>query len=438
MTVSGVQWLVTAEVLNGRIGEGHWIEGDRNSEGRGESAEARRPADVPAAAMTDVLTVGRAHRPTDSVDTCSTPPSLMWTQFETNPFPVYARLRRDFPLVRDESLDAWVVSRYADVRAALCDPRLAPPDNTLRTARADHTPLRTVLSAALRNHAPTNLRRTAFGAAEELAWRAAAEIRRCGSTDLVPTFCEALPVQVLTAALGLPSADAPRLRLSCNAAASKPRLACLEPHIAARRSEPGDDLLSTLCAAEIEGRPLTDQEIQRMCAVLLTAGARTTEKALALFLTNLVDHPDAQAAVAEKPDLVHAAWAESLRRDPPTHVVFRRATEAVDLPSGTIPAGATVACLPASANRDPAHFADPDHFDIRRPERDEFAASAENLAFGAGERSCLGAHLARLLGETVSALLHHLPHLRWTDGFTPTPQGLINRSTPRLRVTARP
>ncbi|MGD3111574.1 cytochrome P450 [Streptomyces sp. YGL11-2] len=201
----------------------------------------------------------------------------------------------------------------------------------------------------------------------------------------------------------------------------------------------GDDFLSALCTSEIEGRLLTDREVQGTCSLLLAAGADTAEKALALFLTNLVDHPDAQTAVADTPDLLDAAWAESLRRDPPTHIIVRQAHEAVDLPSGTVPAGATVACVLASANRDPERFPDPDRFDIHRPERidREFAASADHLGFGAGRHFCLGAHLARLLGQTVSVLLHHLPRLRWADGFTPTPHGLISRTTPHLKVTAQ-
>ncbi|QLH26680.1 cytochrome P450 [Streptomyces sp. Rer75] len=442
----------------------------------GEAAEVRRLAEVLAAAMADVLawhqTSSRYHwhgRPVAAVDTRRTPLSLMWTQFERDPFPVYARLRAHFPLMRDEPLDAWVVSRYRDVRAALCDPRFTSDNYSwqsgpmvgrilLEMNGSEHTAHRAVMSPAFRGRALTALRGAAFDAAEELAGRAAEEVRLQGSTDLVTSFCQELPIRVMTAVLGLPVDDAPRLRPWYNAGmsfvadhrqdpatlqrgldASKALFAYLEPHIDARRAEPGDDLLSALCTREIDGRLLTDREVQGTCSLLLAAGADTSEKALALFLTNLVEHPDTQTAVADSPDLLEAAWAESLRRDPPTHVIVRQTAQAVDLPSGTVPAGSTVACLLASANRDPEFFSDPDRFDVHRPERidREFAASATHLAFGAGRHFCLGAHLARLLGQTVSVLLRHLPGLQWADGFTPVPHGLISRTTPHLKVTAR-
>ncbi|MEU1409653.1 cytochrome P450 [Streptomyces sp. NPDC005728] len=445
-------------------------------QGGGEAAEARRLAEVLAAAMSDVLawhqTSSRYHwrgRPTSTVDVRRTPPSLVWAQFETDPFPVYARLRDHFPLMRDEPLDAWVISRYRDVRAALCDPRFTSDNYSwqsgpmvgrilLEMGGTEHTAHRAVMSPAFRGRALMALRQAAFDAAEGLAVRAVEEIRLHGSTDLVPSFCQGLPIRVMTAVLGLPVRDARRLRPWYNAGmsfvadhrqdpailqrgldASKELFAYLEPHIAARRAAPEDDLLSALCTSEIDGRLLTDREIQGTCSLLLAAGADTSEKALALFLTNLVDHPDTQTAVADDPDLLDASWAESLRRDPPTHIIVRQAAEAVDLPSGTVPAGATVACLLASANRDPEHFPDPDRFDIHRPERidKEFAASAEHLGFGAGRHFCLGAHMARLLGQTVQVLLQHMPHLRWADGFTPVPHGLISRTTPHLKVTTR-
>ncbi|MFD0475392.1 cytochrome P450 [Nonomuraea thailandensis] len=102
------------------------------------------------------------------------------------------------------------------------------------------------------------------------------------------------------------------------------------------------------------------------------------------------------------------------------------------------PPEATVACLLASANRDPAHFTDPDRYDLHRTATTtdrQFAASAAHLAFGAGRHFCLGAHLARLLGTTMPILLRALPGLRWADGFTPTETGLISRGPVSLLIT---
>ncbi|SDP98952.1 cytochrome P450, partial [Lentzea jiangxiensis] len=297
----------------------------------------------------------------------------------------------------------------------------------------------------------------AFDLAKSLAVRTSGRIRRTGDADLVSVFCAGLSIQVMARVLGLPAEDTDLLRPWASAGmayvsdhrqdpatlrrgldARDDLYAYLAPQISRRRTDPGDDLLSVLCTTPVDGRLLTDDEVSGSCALLLAAGADTAGKGLALFLSNLVDHPDVLAELHADPSLIDAAWAESLRRDPPTHMVLRQTTEAVDLPSGRVPAGATVACILASANRDPRQFAEPDRFDIHRLTNvdREFAASAGHVAFGAGRHFCLGAHLARLLGRTVPVLLAELPGLRWSDGFTPVSTGLISRAPKELRVTA--
>ncbi|KOV83508.1 hypothetical protein ADL03_20600 [Nocardia sp. NRRL S-836] len=403
-----------------------------------------------------------------AVDTSLTPPSLIWAEFERDPYPVYARLREDFPVMRDEPLDAWVLSRYQDVRTALCDSRFSSANYSwqsgpvvgrilLEMGGSEHTAHRALMSPAFRGRAMNALSEAAFDLAQSLAVRTAGRIRRTGDADLVSTFCAELPIQVMVRVLGLPAGDADVVRPWASAGmafvsdhrqdpatlrrgfdARDDLYAYLAPHISERRADPGDDLLSVLCTTAVEGRLLTDDEVSGSCALLLAAGADTAEKGLALFLANLVDHPDVLGELRADPSLVDAAWAESLRRDPPTHMVLRQTSEAVDLPGGRVPAGATVACILASANRDPRQFTEPDRFDIHRLTNvdREFAASAGHLAFGAGRHFCLGAHLARLLGRTVPVLLAELPGLRWSDGFTPVSSGLISRAPRELRVTA--
>ncbi|WP_083982212.1 cytochrome P450 [Actinomadura hibisca] len=455
----------------------------RHRRGTSELAPAIAMADrlqaTMAAAVSWYRSAGRYHwqRPSGSageLDAARTPPSLVWARFERDPYPLYDRLRREFPLMRDEPLDMWVVSRYDDVRAALRDPALSSDSYAWQTGAlvgrtllemdgGEHTAHRALMSPAFRGRAIAALRETAFTTAAELARSAARQIRSRGHTDLITSFCRDLPIRVMTAVLGLPEHDIDILRpwykagfaymsdhrqdpatLQRGLAARDDLYAYLAPQVATRRARPTGDLLSALCTERVDGEPLTDDQVKGSCAVLLAAGADTTDRALSFFLANLLDNPDALAELRADPALVDLAWAESLRRDPPTQIVVRRTTRAVDLPSGRLPADATVACVLAAANRDPARFPDPDRYDLHRAGATggnaregsrEFAASAEHLAFGAGRHFCLGAHLARLLGQTVPTLLAAVPGLRWADGFTPAETGLISRGPVSLLVT---
>ncbi|MCT9110356.1 cytochrome P450 [Streptomyces mirabilis] len=357
------------------------------------------------------------------------PPSLLTPGIERDPYPLYRTLRQRFPLVYDRPFGAWLVSRYADVRAALADPRLvaAPPGRTLAHLEGGtHSAHRALVSPAFRGHALTaGVERTAYVLARRLADRQEA--------DLVAEFCHWLPTAAAVAALGLPYEDTARVHAWCRTGLDHlgghhPELdAFLLPYIARRRAHPGDDLLSALCTARADGRPLSDEAVAGIAGTLLGAGGEATAHALASFLANLLDHPGQLALVRARPELTAGAWAESLRRDPPLHIVLRRAVE----PVGAVPAGATVACLLGAAGRDPARFADPDRYDVFRPDPGQ-------LAYGSGRHFCPGALLARLTAEHgLHALLAALPELRRSPGFHPVADGLISRSPRSLLVRLR-
>ncbi|MER5379453.1 cytochrome P450 [Streptomyces sp. NPDC002688] len=359
-------------------------------------------------------------------------PSLLDPGTERDPQPLYRTLRGDFPLVYDEPFGAWLISRYADVRAALADPRLvAPPPGPALAHRRDGAPggHRALLSPALRGRAlaalESGVERTAYVLARRLASRREA--------DLVAEFCQWLPAAAAVAALGLPYEDTARVHAWCRTGLDHlgghhPGLdAYLRPHVARRRAHPGDDLLSALCAARAGGRPLPDEDVTGLAGAVLGAAGETTARALASFLANLLDHPGQLDLIRTRPELVGAAWAESLRRDPPLQIVPRRALE----PIGPIREGATVACLLGAAGRDPARFADPDRYDA-------FRADPGELAFGAGPHSCLGAPLARLTAEhALRAVLTVLPDVRRAPGPRPPAEGLISRSPRTLPVRLR-
>ena len=177
---------------------------------------------------------------------------------------------------------------------------------------------------------------------------------------------------------------------------------------------------------------LTEAEAISNAAVLLFGGIETTEGMIANAVLHLLCSPAALDLVLADLTLVPAAIEESLRLEPAAAVVDRYATRAVRLGGADIPAGDQVTVSIAGANRDPAIFASPDTFDIRRPN------AGRHLAFAHGPHFCLGAHLARLETqiaiETMLALLPRLRLDRSDQGGPSQPRGLVFRKPPDLPV----
>jgi len=394
------------------------------------------------------------------VDLKLTPPTLKSRQFEVDPYPLYERLRTSLPIVYDEPTDVWLVSRYVDVKAALTHPGVSNNNyswqigpllgHTIVTMDGcEHAQHRALLSPSFRSNALAALETSIIAVTTDLL----AQMQGRPQVDLIADFTAALPVRVMARALGLPAEtreEVERLKRWCAVGFAymgnyrqDPALLTgglsnrdsfydfIQPHIDARRSEPSDDLISQLLAAQIDGKPLSETFVRSYCAILMTAGSETSHGALANLIVNLLNEPGVKDAVMANPQLMDNALAETLRRNPPLQLVLREARESLELPSGTIPAGATLACLIGSANRDPNQFTDPDAFNMSRTEH-----AASHFAFGAGRHFCLGSMLARM-EITISArmLLQAFPNLRWAPGFKPTEHGFLNRCPGQLEVT---
>lgn len=406
----------------------------------------------------------RNHGP---VDTSLTPPTLKARAFEVDPYPLYERLRETMPIAYDEPTDTWLLSRYEDVRVALTDPRFSNDNYNWQIGPMlgrtivsmdgrEHAAHRALLTPEFRGRAMAALQNAITDVTRNLVVR----LRGRRRADLVAEFTSALPVQVMAGALGLP-ADTPeqvaRLKRWCRIGFSymgnyrqDPSLlthgltnrddffAYVQPHIEARRADPRDDLISAMLDSRVDGEPLPEEYIRGCCAILMTAGSETSHGGLANLIVNVLDVPGLFDAVRADPAVVDAALTETLRRDPPLQLVLRQTHEQVDLPSGRVPAGATVACLIGSANRDPRRFPDPDAFDLQRASGRldrEYGGAADQIAFGAGRHFCLGSHLARAeLTTGLRLLIAEYPDLRWAPGFTPTAYGFPNRWPNRLEV----
>ncbi|KUN79757.1 cytochrome [Streptomyces bungoensis] len=369
--------------------------------------------------------------------------------FVADPYPAYAGLRAHGRVIRYEPTDQWLVPHHADVSALLRDRRLG------RTYRhrfsheefgrtpppAEHEPFHTLNDHGMLDLEPpdhTRIRRLVSKAftprtverlkpyVHELADGLVAALVEAGGGDLLADVAEPLPVAVIAEMLGIPEADRAQLRPwsadicgmyelnpSGETAARAVRASVefsgyLRELIAARRAEPGEDLISALIAAHDEGDRLTEQEMISTAVLLLNAGHEATVNATANGWWALFRHPDQLAALRADHSLVPSAVEELLRYDTPLQLFERWVLDDVEIDGTTVPRGAEIALLFGSANHDPAVFTDPGRLDLTR--RDN-----PHISFSAGIHYCIGAPLARIeLAASTRALLDRAPTLTLT------------------------
>ncbi|AKT38588.1 cytochrome P450 [Chondromyces crocatus] len=197
-----------------------------------------------------------------------------------------------------------------------------------------------------------------------------------------------------------------------------------------RRKEPRDDLISRLLLADVDGSRLTPEEVLSFANTLLIGGNETTTSLIGNAMVALTDNPDQLAEVQENPALIPALIEEVLRFESPAQCIFRQTTTDVDLDGVTIPRGAVVLPLLASANHDESRFPDPDRFDIHRDTKGQ-------IAFGIDIHFCIGAALARLEARVLlEEMLGRMKNIQraekdvaWTPSFfIRSPQSLPLRA----------
>jgi cytochrome P450 len=352
--------------------------------------------------------------------------------FWRDPYPAYAQLRDDAPVRRIERADGalWLISRYADVRAALVDPRLSkdwrytlPPEQRAAHPATpipmmilmdppEHTRLRKLVSRVFTLRRMEALRPRVQQVAAELI----DGLKTGGPVDIMASYAFLLPVLVICELLGVPPTDRDRFAAWSNAMvddetqdASMTAAANLHGYLSelieVKRVQPDDALISALIE-DADDDQLTHDELVAMAMLLLIAGHETTINLIGNGLLALLTHPDQLDLLRRRPELLSSAIEEFLRWDSPIHSTPARfATEDVEYAGVTIPAGSVVILSLAAANRDPGRFDDPAEL---RVDRD----SAGHAAFGHGLHHCLGAQLARIEGqEAIGALLRAYPDI---------------------------
>lgn len=357
-------------------------------------------------------------------------------QFFADPHPVQAQLRVEAPVHRVRipgGRSVWVVTRYADARAALTDPRLAkgidpdepPISHMLNNDPPEHTRLRRPLARAFTARRVEQLRPRIEEIADELLDALAGR----DEVDLIAEFALPLPVTVICELLGVPERDRPELRAWSTALTNDNRRAAQAVGFAmtryfaqlvrAKQADPGDDLLSALVVDTAD--QLGDHELMSTAVLLLTAGHETTVRLIANGTLALLRHPDQLAALRTDRSRLPAAVEELLRFDGPLNTATARiTTEPVEIGGVLIPEGARVFIGLSSANRDPDRFPDPDELDLDRQ-------PGGHIAFGHGIHHCVGAPLARLEGEIAfGKLLDRFPKLALaTDDLVYRPSRLF-------------
>lgn len=377
--------------------------------------------------------------------------NLFGHEFKADPHPTYAAMRREVPICQRTSSDGatsiWFLTRYADVAAALRDHErfVKSYRNTLTPAERVHLPAEPELIRLLSHHMlnldppdHTRLRalvNKAFTArmVEGLAPRIQViadelldQVQTRGQMDLIDEYAFPLPIIVIAELLGIPPADRNRFRTwshafvtpSANLSRSAKKLAKAEEVMrdftnymratfAARRADPQDDLITSLLHAEEAGDRLREEELFSMVILLIVAGHETVVNLIGNGTLALLQHPDQLALVRDDPARMSTAIEEMLRYDAPVErATMRFAACDVEIDGQTIRRGDVVSLVLASANRDPAQFANPDVFDCTRE-------ANRHLGFGRGIHYCLGAPLGRLEGRiAIETLLRRLPNLR--------------------------
>jgi cytochrome P450 len=295
----------------------------------------------------------------------------------------------------------------------------------LNTDPPRHRQLRSLVSQAFTPRAIAQLASRIASITHELLDR----VVQAGTMDVIQDLSYPLPVIVIAEMLGVPSEDRPQFKRWSDEIVSGEydeftgenreeiarKIRARVRHtideiddyfrhiIAHRRRKPGDDLISALLAAQIDGEYLTERELLGFCALLLVAGNITTTNLIGNAILCFDEHPEVMEQLRLQPDLMPGAIEEVLRYRSPITVVGRFATSDLMLGGHRIEKGQFVLGWVACANYDPAQFPRPEHFDIQRnPNR--------HLSFGHGIHFCLGAPLARL--ETRIALTIMLERLR--------------------------
>ncbi len=369
-----------------------------------------------------------------------------------NPYPVYAYLRENEPVRRNEMFRCYMLTRYDDVHMAFADHHRFSSDvwsevpermgftgddeksqylreiipfmayNLQGMDPPGHTRQRSLMMKTFTPRLLESFRPTVQRLVDELIDARLAE----GSMDIVADLAYPLPSNVILDLLGIPRSGCPYIKASSEAinefvatiafygpdiwyrlaAIFSDVKAYLKSLIAERRMHPGNDLLSKMVQAEENGETLSEDEIVIATNFLLFAGHETTANLISVGLYYLMQNPDQLEQLRTDPSRIPTAVEELLRYVSPVHMLARRTMVDMTMHGIAIPQYSSIYLLIGAANRDPQKFPEPEKLDINRP-------PSRSLGFGYGIHYCLGLPYARIESQiTFETVLKRLPDLR--------------------------
>jgi cytochrome P450 len=266
------------------------------------------------------------------------------------------------------------------------------------------------------------------------------EIADKPEVELMSAFVHPFPAKVIGELLGIPErmhddlirwSDAiatlfghPQRTVEHCSAAQEALLALTDffrEAVAARRLDPGDDLISLLLEIESDGETLTEDELYAQCIMLLFAGHETTRNLIGSGVYTLLQHPEALKQVRADPGLIRSGVEELLRFQSPVQFMTRLVTEEIEIEGVRLEAGKPILLMLGAANRDPKRFKNPDTLDLAR-------SNNAHLGFGAGAHFCIGNQIARLEAQTaILKIVQRFPQLRFCDEAPQWAQNYILR-----------
>jgi cytochrome P450 len=347
---------------------------------------------------------------------------------ELNPFPIYKKMRAEQPVYHDPERDNWNIFRYKDVLWVLSDYETFSSRFTggeggegepfsasmIATDPPKHRQLRNLVSQAFTPRAVNALEPRI----QEIVREHLEKVEGAGEMDVIQDLGYPLPVIVIAEMMGIPAEDRDKFKhwsdnivaladlrgdVDTSAFIENPSILEMSAYfmnmIEHRRQNPGDDLISGLLKANIDGETLNLVEMLGFCALLLVAGNETTTNLIGNAMLTFSEHPEAWDKLRTDPKLLPQALEEVLRYRSPVQSMFRVTTRELEVAGTKIPAGAPLVAWIGSANHDQDQYEQADHFRLERQPKG-------HLGFGHGIHYCLGAPLARLeagiaLGEMI-------------------------------------
>jgi hypothetical protein len=380
-------------------------------------------------------------------------------------YPLYRRLREVAPVQQcppELFGGAWTFTRYAETDEIFRNPRVVNNPRVIEQAFSHgdgsftgvmrdvmlwsdpepHQRVRNLVKSAFTPRAIARFQPIAERVANELVDGFVDD----GHADLVAQYNYEIPFRVIAHILGIPETDFPRIKehawdfaragekMVSDEVAARGDVAAraFEEYFGAlaedRAARPGDDLISSLLAAETDGERLTRRELVANCILLLQAGHETTQDLMGNAEVALFRHPDQLALLRDRPEITKNAVEEFLRYDASVQTNHRIILDGMTIGDHAIPENGMIYIFLGAINRDPARYPDPDRLDLTRD-------VTSHLAFSFGAYYCLGAALARTEAQVgIRTLLDRLPGLRPATGAFEWRDSLLLRGPQRLEV----